>query len=68
METLAHYHGQGGVPDESDEVPLRVSDVVPGLEGEELADELGQAVGRDGGQHLLLTALQTDIQIRQPIG
>lgn len=50
------HAGQTRRPDESDEVPLRVCDVVPGLEGEELADELGQAVRGDRAQYLLFTA------------
>jgi len=38
-----HTHG----PDEVDQVPLRLGDVVPGLQTVELTDELRQAVGRD---------------------
>ena len=51
-EALVFYSENHGLPDEVDKVFLWLCDVVPGGEGVELADQLGQAVRRDGAQHL----------------
>ena len=39
-------------PHECYEVPLAVRDVLGGLQGVQLADQLGQTEASDGGQHL----------------